>query len=325
MAYIGKSPVIGNFVKLDAITAVNGQAAYTMQNGGANFTDYESVNQFLVSLNGTIQSPGSSFTVSGSTLTFASNLSTGDVIDFITVFGNSLSAGTPTDATVSTAKIVDANVTTAKLADDAVTAAKINDDIISGATELASEPADTDEFLVSDAGTLKRIDYSLIKGGGITVADQWRMTANLTVSSQTDAFVTSNLERVDNTAQGYIAGSTMSESSGVFTFPSTGIYLVQTEAGFYVADDARYVEVAIYATVDNSNYILQSSSNGFIQITQSSNTYTTVSGSTLIDVTDTSNVKVKFAYARKDPNSVTLIGNTDRNSTYYTFIRLGDT
>ena len=156
MAYIGKSPVIGNFVKLDAITAVNGQAAYTMQNGGSNFTDYESVNQFLVSLNGTIQAPTDSFAVSGSTLTFASNLSTGDVIDFIMVFGNSLSAGTPTDATVSTAKIVD----------DAVTAAKINNDIISGSTELASEPADTDEFLVSDAGTLKRIDYSLIKGGG---------------------------------------------------------------------------------------------------------------------------------------------------------------
>ena len=105
MAYIGKTPVIGNFVKLDAITAVNGQAAYTMQNGGSNFTDYESVNQFLVSLNGTIQAPTDSFTVSGSTLTFASNLSTGDVIDFIMVFGNSLSAGTPTDGTVSLAKL----------------------------------------------------------------------------------------------------------------------------------------------------------------------------------------------------------------------------
>jgi hypothetical protein len=105
MAYIGKTPVIGNFVKLDAITAVNGQAAYTMQNGGSNFTDYESVNQFLVSLNGTIQAPTDSFTVSGSTLTFASNLATGDVIDFIMVFGNSLSAGTPTDATVSLAKL----------------------------------------------------------------------------------------------------------------------------------------------------------------------------------------------------------------------------
>ena len=158
MAYIGKSPVIGNFVKLDAITAVNGQAAYTMQNNSVNFADYSTVNQFLVSHNGTIQSPGSSFTVSGSTLTFASNLSTGDVIDFIIVFGNSLSAGVPTDDTVSTAEIVD----------DAVTAAKINNDIISGSTELASEPADTDEFLVSDAGTLKRIDYSHIKASGGT-------------------------------------------------------------------------------------------------------------------------------------------------------------
>ena len=54
-------------------------------------------------------------------------------------------------------------VTTPAVTDDSITAAKINDDIISGSTELASEPADTDEFLVSDAGTLKRIDYSLIK------------------------------------------------------------------------------------------------------------------------------------------------------------------
>ncbi len=50
--------------------------------------------------------------------------------------------------------------------DNAVTAAKFNADVISGQTELAAEPADTDEFLVSDAGVLKRIDYSLIKGGG---------------------------------------------------------------------------------------------------------------------------------------------------------------
>ena len=314
MPYIGKTPTVGNFQVCDAISVVNGQAAYTLQVGGVNVAP-ESANHMLVSLNGILQKPASSFTISGSTMTFASNLATGDVIDFVQILGNVLDLGQPSDDTVKTAS----------LQANSVTGAKLNTDVISAQTALGAEPADTDEFLVSDAGVLKRVDYSYIKGGGITVADQWRMTANLTVSSQTDAFVTSNLERVDNAAQGYIAGSTMSESSGVFTFPSTGIYLVQTEAGFYVSDDARYVEVAIYATVDNSNYIMQSSSNGFIQITQSSNTYTTVSGSTLIDVTDTSNVKVKFAYARKDPNSVTLIGNTDRNSTYYTFIRLGDT
>ena len=134
MAYLGRQPVIGNFVKLDAITAVNGQAAYTMQNGGVNFTSYDNVNQFLVSLNGVLQAPTDSFTVSGSTLTFASNLSTGDVIDFVLVLGNSLDIGTPSDNTV----------TAAKIGANAVTSAKLNNDIISGATELASEPADTD-------------------------------------------------------------------------------------------------------------------------------------------------------------------------------------
>ena len=55
-------------------------------------------------------------------------------------------------------------VTTPAVTDDSITADKINNDIISGSTELATAPADTDEFLVSDAGTLKRIDYSYIKG-----------------------------------------------------------------------------------------------------------------------------------------------------------------
>ena len=105
MAYIGKTPVIGNFVKLDAISVVNGQAAYTMNNGGSAFTNYDNVNQFLVSLNGILQAPTDSFTVSGSTLTFASNLATGDVIDFVIVLGNTLDIGTPSDNTVSLAKL----------------------------------------------------------------------------------------------------------------------------------------------------------------------------------------------------------------------------
>tara|TARA_Y100000361_G_scaffold88254_1_gene78477 strand:+ start:841 stop:1938 length:1098 start_codon:yes stop_codon:yes gene_type:complete len=104
MAYIGKTPITGNFVKLDAISVVNGQAGYTMNNGGSAFTDYETVNQFLVSLNGILQAPTTSFTVSGSTLTFASNLATGDVIDFVIVLGNTLDIGTPSDSTITQAK-----------------------------------------------------------------------------------------------------------------------------------------------------------------------------------------------------------------------------
>jgi hypothetical protein len=104
MAYIGKEPIIGNFQKCDAITVVNGQAAYTLQVSSTNVVP-ESANHMLVSLNGILQAPVTSFTVSGSTLTFASNLATGDVIDFVILLGNVLDLGTPSDNTVSLAKL----------------------------------------------------------------------------------------------------------------------------------------------------------------------------------------------------------------------------
>ena len=113
MSYIGREPQVGNFQVCDAISVVNGQAAYTMQVGGANVSP-ETANHMIVSLNGIIQAPGSSYTVSGSTITFASNLVTGDVINFIHILGSVLDLGVPSDNTVSTAKIVDGAVTAAK-------------------------------------------------------------------------------------------------------------------------------------------------------------------------------------------------------------------
>jgi len=103
MAYIGNPPISGNFQVCDAISVVNGQAAYTMQVDSANVSP-ESANHMLVSLNGVLQKPNSSFTISGSTITFASNLATGDVIDFILLLGNVNDIGTPSDATVTNAK-----------------------------------------------------------------------------------------------------------------------------------------------------------------------------------------------------------------------------
>ena len=174
MAYIGKTPTVGNFQVCDAISVVNGQAAYTLQVGGVNVAP-ESANHMLVSLNGILQKPGSSFTISGSTMTFASNLATGDVIDFVQILGNVLDIGQPSD--------------------DTVTAAKLNNDIISGQTALTSEPADTDEFLVSDAGTIKRIDYSLIKGGGkiLQVVENSSDTTVATSSTSLQSILTASI------------------------------------------------------------------------------------------------------------------------------------
>ena len=286
MAYIGKTPVIGNFVKLDSITVVNGQAAYTMQNGGVNFTSYDNVNQFLVSLNGVLQAPTDSFTVSGSTLTFASNLSTGDVIDFVLVLGNSLDIGTPSDNTVTAAKIANS------------------------AVDLTSKVTGT--LPVANGGTNLTSGFA----NGITEADHWRLTSDFT---GTAVPIASNLERVDT--QFSVIGSGMTESSGIFTFPSTGIYLVRFNHLYQFKDGnalSRHFQIGY--TSNNSSYstLAVSDRNGLDE------GYDGRSVEALIDVTDTSNIKVRFEVNGASTNDRTR-GNSSENQTCMTFIRLGDT
>ena len=300
MAYIGREPQVGNFQVCDAISVVNGQAAYTMQVNSVNVSP-ETANHMLVSLNGVLQAPGSSYTVSGSTITFASNLVTGDVINFIHILGSVLDLGVPSNDTVG--------------------AAQIKDDLISGTTALASEPADTDEFLVSDAGTLKRIDYSLIKGGGITMADNWRLTTSFTGDAQP---IASNLERNDTAPALTYLGSQMSESSGIFTFPSTGIYYVSFGASFQLNGDDRAPAVYIEATTDNSSYDISSERPTHIKQTSSSVTYASAFTDQLFDITDTSNQKVRFRVAFVNSSTQTT-GSTTRDFTAMRFIRLADT
>ena len=64
-------------------------------------------------------------------------------------------------------KPTDAPLTSSDVADGIITNAKLAQDIISAETALTDAPADTDEFLISDAGTLKRIDSSLVGGGSL--------------------------------------------------------------------------------------------------------------------------------------------------------------
>ena len=302
MAYIGKQPVVGNFQVCDAISVVNGQAAYTMQVGSAN-VEPENANHMLVSLNGILQKPGSSFTISGATITFASNLVTNDVIDFIILLGDTLNVGTPSD--------------------DSVGAAQIKNDLISGTTALASEPDDTDEFLVSDAGTLKRIDYSLIKGGGITSACQFRLTANKTG----DADVTSNYEEVDTDGYGGI-GSAVTESSGIFTFPSTGIYLILLQAYIFISQNGdSSASFELKTTTDNSSYSVATRATTGELAANGTPNYT-VYGQFMFDVTNTSTHKVKFttsSFETGGSTPTTLYGQTGENATSITFLRLGDT
>ena len=127
--YIGKEPTIGNYAKMDSITAVNGQATYNLLRGGVAFAP-QSANHVICSLNSIIQNPGSSFTISGSQISFASNLQTGDSIDFILVLGDTLSIGVPSDDTIDSAKLKTNSVIEAKIQNNAVTTDKINNDAV---------------------------------------------------------------------------------------------------------------------------------------------------------------------------------------------------
>ena len=102
MAFIGKEPLTGAYNMLDNLTA-SATASYSLTLDSTAFVP-ESANHLLVSLNGVIQKAGSSYTVSGSTLTFSSSLASSDSIDFVLALGNVLDIGTPSDATVTNAK-----------------------------------------------------------------------------------------------------------------------------------------------------------------------------------------------------------------------------
>ena len=122
MPFIGQQPLTGAYSKLDSITT-SATATYNLQLDSAAYSP-ASANHLLVSLNGVMQAPEDSFTVSGSTITFASALTSSDNIDFIMALGDVLNIGTPSDGTVTAAKIASSAVTDAKIA-SGITASKL--------------------------------------------------------------------------------------------------------------------------------------------------------------------------------------------------------
>ena len=224
----------------------------------------------------------------------------------------------PTSIPLTTSDLADDIVNADKIADDAISEEHLDASVITGLTALSAEPADTDEFLISDAGTLKKIDYSYIKGGGITAADTWRLTTNFTDLANP---IASNWEQTDTGGQSAL-GSSMSQSSGIFTFPSTGFWLVQFAAKHVNSSDADYHKDLIEVTTNNSSYAAVTELWGNLEPGE----YNTTFGMAIIDVTSTTNVKVRFSVAAADQaGNMTTYGDTDINVTYATFIRLGDT
>ena len=153
---------------------------------------------------------------------------------------------------------------------------------------------------------------------GITVADNWRLNADdATDAAETD--LDTGWEQVDTTGQGTL-GSAMTQSSGVFTFPSTGIYLVQFQIYYIMSGANGYARAWIKHFNGSSTYTTLES----VQNYQIQNQTTTLCVSTLFDCQATATDKVIF-YGGSDTNGQVMAGSTSENRTAATFIRLGDT
>jgi hypothetical protein len=103
MAYIGKQPLVGNYISCDSLSA-SATTTYNLASSGTPV--FPTVPQnCIVSLNGVVQAPVTSFTISGSTIIFSTTLSTTDSIDYITVLGSTLNIGTPSNNTVGLSQL----------------------------------------------------------------------------------------------------------------------------------------------------------------------------------------------------------------------------
>ena len=334
MAYIGKSPAVGNFVKLDAIST-SSTNTYNLTVDSVAFVP-ESANHMLVSLNGVIQAPLSSFSVSGSTITFipaSGTLSSSDSIDFIMVYGNVLDIGTPSDSTVTNAKTNFVSTSSSaglQIKGDGTTdgTLQLNCSQNSHGIKLKSPPhsasasytltfpnndGDASQFLQTNgSGVMTWADA----GGGITGFDSWRLTSSYTGSSGT---IDGSWERQDLFSENIKLGTGMSESSGVFTFPSTGIWQIGFWTSFNHSAASNYN--GFYLDVSANSGTNYSHAQGAWSGKDASR-YSTIGASIFINVSNATNYRIKATAS--GTNNAAYDGSTTTNYTYFTFIRLGD-
>ncbi len=189
MAYIGNIPAesYASFER-QVFTIVNSQTAYTLSHSVVNENDIRLV------VNNVVQEPGSgkAYTASGTTLTLSAALVNGTDEMYCVFLGRALQTVNPPNASVGSAQIADS--------------------LISGKTALGATPADTDELLISDAGTLKRVDYSYLKSANTPAFHAYNSSGD-TVSDNTYTKIEFDTESFDT-------DSAYDVSNDKFTVPS---------------------------------------------------------------------------------------------------------
>ena len=303
MAYLGKVDMNDANILRYTLTS---STASTVLFSALGWTP-ANIQSLRVTINGVVQQ---NISLTSTALDLGGALVATDELEVIGIesMGNII---TPADNSVSTAKLTDDSVTLAKMAGGT------DGNLIT--YDASGDPAyvatGTATHVLTSNGAGAAPTFQAAPAGGLTAASQWRLTTDFTGSADP---IASNLEEVDAPVGFGVLGSSMTESSGIFTFPSTGYWVVMFNASFLHRNQSTG-RLNIYTTTDDSTYVeaTENYSHGYFCEDSAASSY-------IFDVADTSQCKVKFRIVVTD-TAVTTKGDTNKNETYMTFLRLADT
>ena len=162
---------------------------------------------------------------------------------------------------------------------------------------------------VANGGTALTSGFS----NGLTVVEEWVLTSNKTSAGD----ITANLSLSSFTGVGTINAG-MSQSSGIFTFPQTGIYFIMSQHAMNTSASSCGVQMRV-SSDSGSSY----STVSYGQITNTNNGYHQMSLQAVVDVQNASTYR--FGLRAYNTANVQYSGDSDALRNGITFIRLGDT
>jgi uncharacterized membrane protein (GlpM family) len=246
--------------KLDAIT-VNGNTSYTLTaNSSAHVP--KSQNGLLVSLNGVIQEPGDSFTVTGSTITFDRALEAGrDVVNF--VIDISASGTLFVTNEVVSYKFISANntITANNFVGDGSQLTGLNYNNISNAPSISNNLANTNAYIATTQGNIDTLESTV--------------NANLANTNAYIATTQGNIDTLESTVNANLANTNAYIATKLDSSTASATYVTKADA---VASNNVVVSlindrlqvanaVSTYATISTVNANL-ANTNAYIATTQ---------------------------------------------------------
>jgi len=174
-----------------------------------------------------------------------------------------------------------------------------------------------DPALLDSTGTIPSALLAGV-GGGVTEADQWRLTSSL-VGSATP--ITSGWARSTNAGYSKL-GTGLTNSSGIFSFPSTGIYIIYAQMSVQFNEEDTDSIMSIATTTNNSSYYAQTTTREADKNTDGRRH--SMSCMAVFDVTDVSTHKFRID-AQSVANTNVVAGDSGETITGFTVFRLADT